>query len=89
MLDGSCGACACTPSIQSQRKAGGDKLSLASLAVLASSPDMAVGAMEEPPQSLHLLLTRLCSQMEAPAQSLHWLLRRLCSQMEAPPQSLH
>ena len=45
--------------------------------------------MEAPPQSLHVLLTRLCSQMEAPPQSLHWVLRRLCSQMEAPPQSLH
>ena len=34
------------------------------------------------PQSLHVLLTRLCSQMEAPPQSLQTLLRRLCSQME-------
>jgi hypothetical protein len=45
--------------------------------------------MESPPQSTHLLLTRLCSQMEVPPQSLQTLLRRLCSQMEVPPQSLH
>ena len=40
---------------------------------------------EAPPQSLHLLLSRLCSQMEVPPQSLHPLLYRVCSQMEATP----
>jgi len=42
-----------------------------------------------PPQSLHWLLTRLCSQMLEPPQSLHLLLMQLCSQMLTPPQSLH
>ena len=40
-------------------------------------------------QSLHLLLTRWCSQMLPPPQSLHLLLCRWCSQMLLPPQSLH
>ena len=46
MRDGSCGACACTPSIRSQLRAGGGggKLSLASLAVLALAPHTAVGS---------------------------------------------
>jgi hypothetical protein len=39
------------------------------------------------PQSLQVLLMRLCWQMLSP-QSLHSLLRRLCWQMPAPPQSL-
>ena len=42
-----------------------------------------------PPQSLHLLLMRWCSQMLDPPQSLHLLLRRWCSLMADPPQSLH
>ena len=44
MRDVSCGACACKPSIRSQLRAGGGKLSLASLAVLALAPHSAVGA---------------------------------------------
>ena len=42
MRDVSCGVCACTPSIRSQLRAGGGKLSVASLAVLALAPDLAV-----------------------------------------------
>jgi hypothetical protein len=42
-----------------------------------------------PPQSLHLLLSLLCSQMLVPPQSLQLFLWRLCSQILAPPQSLH
>ena len=37
--------------------------------------------MLAPPQSLQVLLWRLCSQMLAPPQFLHLLLSRLCSQM--------
>ena len=48
---------------------------------------MLAALMLLPPQSLHVLLTRLCSQMEAPPQSLHTALRFLCSQMLLPPQS--
>jgi hypothetical protein len=40
----SCGACACTPSIRSQLRAGGGKLSFATLAVLALAPHSTVGA---------------------------------------------
>ena len=42
-----------------------------------------------PPQSLQVLLCRLCSQMLVPPQSLQLLLSRLCWQMLVPPQSLH
>jgi len=42
-----------------------------------------------PPQSLQMILRRLCWQMLAPPQSLQALLWRLCSQMLVPPQSLH
>ena len=66
----------------------GLELLLAPLAVLALAPDSTVGAEEAPPQSLHLLLWRLCWQMLAPPQSLQLLLRRLCWQMLVPPQSL-
>ena len=45
--------------------------------------------MEVPPQSLHWLLTRSCSQMEVPPHVLLWSLCRPCSQMLPPPQSLH
>ena len=41
------------------------------------------------PQSLQVLLMRLCSQMPAPPQSLHWLMMRFCWRMLGPPQSLH
>jgi hypothetical protein len=44
--------------------------------------------MLAPPQSLQVLIWRLCWQMLVPPQSLHLLLRRLCSQMLPPPQSL-
>ena len=44
MRDVSCGACARPPSIRSQLPAGGGKLSLSSLAVLACDPHSAVGA---------------------------------------------
>ena len=44
MRDVSCGACARPPSIRSQLPAGGGKLSLSSLAVLACAPHSAVGA---------------------------------------------
>ena len=43
--------------------------------------------MLEPPQLLHWLLLRLCSQMLEPPQLLHLLLLRLCSQMPEPPHS--
>ena len=39
-----CGACACTPSTRPQLRAGGGKLSLASLVALAPAPHSAVGA---------------------------------------------
>ena len=42
-----------------------------------------------PPQSLQVLLRRLCWQMLAPPQSLQVLLLRLCWQMLVPPQSKH
>ena len=45
--------------------------------------------MLAPPQSLHLLLWRLCWQMLVPPQSLHLLLSRLCGQILVHPQSLH
>ena len=35
--------------------------------------------MLAPPQSMHLLLMRLCSKMLVPPQNLHWFLWRLCS----------
>ena len=74
MRDVLCGVCACTLSIRSQLRASGGKLSLASLVVLAPAPHSAVGA---DPQSMQMLLTRLCSQMEAPPQhgthEMYWL----------------
>jgi len=39
--------------------------------------------MEVPSQSLHLTLSRICSQMEAPPHSLHLLLTWLCSHRDA------
>ena len=68
--DVSCGACACTPSIRSQLRAGGGKQSLHLLLTRRWAQ------MEFPPQSTQMLLTRLCSQMEAPPQSLQTLLCR-------------
>jgi hypothetical protein len=44
--------------------------------------------MEVPPQSLHWLLCRPCSQKEVPPHALHFLLSRPCSQMEVPPHAL-
>ena len=44
VLDVLCGARPCTPSILSQLRASGGKLSLASLAVLAPAPHSTVGA---------------------------------------------
>ena len=41
-----------------------------------------------PPQSLHWVRTRPCSQMPLPPQSLHSVRRRPCSQRPLPPQSL-
>ena len=48
-----------------------------------------LGELAPFPQSLHLLLRRLCSQMSAPPQSSHVIFWRLRSQSPAPPQSLH
>ena len=78
----SCDVCACVPSIRSQLRAGGCKLSLASLAVRALARHSAGGTdggapavHADAPHSvvladggtpLHVLLSRLCSQMEVP-----------------------
>ena len=45
--------------------------------------------MPGPLHSLHLYLTRWCSQMPGALHSLHLLLRRWCSQMLDPLHSLH
>jgi hypothetical protein len=44
--------------------------------------------MPDPPQGLHWLFMRLCSQMLAPPHGLQELLMRLCSQMHNPPHGL-
>jgi len=58
-------------------------------AVIAIAPAAVMLALKLlPPQSLHLVLMRLCWQMLVPPQSLQVPLRWLCWQMVVSPQSL-
>jgi hypothetical protein len=96
----SCDVCACVPSIRSQLRAGGCKLSLASLAVLALARHSAVGTdggapavHADAPHSV-VLADGGAPAVHADAPHsvvladggtpLHVLLSRLCSQMEVP-----